>query len=609
MTPIIYASNETNFSTLGQGLLTDCISCPVTEEVESGKYECEFSYPITGQNYSLIVPDKIVKVKPNDTANPQLFRIYKTTKPINGIVKFYCQHMSYDLCLIPVQPIGFLSNVSQNTLFAQIKNKYKLPDNSALVTLANRFTFTNYQATKNKTIVGETPRSVRSWLGGGEGSVLDVYGGEFEFDNFDVKLHETRGNDNGVRITYGKNLTNLSADYDIQGTYTDIYAYAVDGSGRYHETTDLVSIPNSGTYGESRTLILNLSDQYENEDTITESDLILKAQAYAEKYKLNQPVTSISVSFVRLAESKEFETLSQLEKVSIGDTVTVEYPALGVSSTLRVVKTVYDSLNEKYISIELGKAKQTIVKMLSSVSKEVENVVTTQQTAMQAAASYAAQKITGGMGGCVVIKPNASTGYPEEILIMDNPDISQAVKVWRWNSGGLGHSNNGYDSQSYNIALTDDGQINASAITTGYLSANRIKTGTMTNQSNTLSIDLDTSMLRIKENSSGSVFTGTTQIGSGGVVLEDDNGANKVNIFIQHNNEPVIRIHDNPLVEFGDKNNPEFVFSNHKLTVKDEYITGELNVNSGATLKVHGYTFQPVNLTINGSTYTLLGVL
>lgn len=99
------------------------------------------------------------------------------------------------------------------------------------------------------------------------------------------------------------------------------------------------------------------------------------------------------------------------------------------------------------------------------------------------------------------------------------------------------------------------------------------------------------------------------QTGSGGVVLEDDNGVNKINIFIQHDNEPVIRVHDDPLVEFGDENNPEFVFFNHELTVKDEDITGELNVNSGATFKVHGYTFQPINLTINGNTYTLLGVL
>lgn len=580
MTPIIYASNETNFSTLGQGLLTDCISCPVTEEVESGKYECEFSYPITGQNYSLIVPDKIVKVKPNDTANPQLFRIYKTTKPINGIVKFYCQHISYDLCLIPVKPIGFLSSVTQAGLFSQIKNNYKLPSNSTLTNLANRFNYTNLQATKSKAVAGETPRSARSWLGGGEGSVLDVYGGEFEFDNFEVKLHETRGNDNGVRITYGKNLTNLSADYDIQGTYTDIYAYAVDGSGTYHETTNLVSIPNSGsgTYGESRTLILSLSDQYENEDTITESDLILKAQAYAEKYKLNQPVTSISVTFVRLAESKEFETLAQLEKVSIGDTVTVEYPALGVSSTLRVVKTVYDSLNEKYISIELGKAKQTIIKMLSSVSKDVETIVTTQQTAMQAAANHATQKITGGLGGYVVINPNESTGYPDEILIMDTADKTTATNVIRINKNGIGFSTSGY-SGTYTTAWTIDGHFVADFITTGTLNADLLKTGTITDQTDTTSINLSDGTVTVKQTNGGEIL-----INSNGIFLKNRNDATPVRMFIAQNG--LTGAIDTDIIYIG----PGTVITSN-------------------SFELDGNSYVPRQITVNGTTYTVLAQL
>ena len=507
MTPIIYANNETTFTSLGLGMLPDCVYCKTGEDIESGKIECEFSYPVTGVNFNLIVPDRIIKVKPNDTSDLQLFRIYKISKPINGIVKVYCQHISYDLCMIPIQKINFQSSITQNGLFTLLKNKYKLPNNSAIANEANLFTFTSLQPTKSKAIAESVPRSMRAWLGGSDNSFLKVYGGEFEFDNFNVKLHETRGSDNGVRISYGKNLTDLNADIDIQNTYTTIYAFAVDGNGQYHETTSPVDISNGhlNTYGSNRCLILDLSDQFDNDETITEPDLISKAQSYANKYKLNDPVTSISVSFVKLWESKEFDTIKNLERVSIGDTVTVDYPELGISSKLRVVKTVYDCLNEKYISIDLGKAKQTIVKMLSDVNRNVEQIITTQQTEMQAAASYAAQKITGGMGGYVVIKPNASTGYPEEILIMDNPDISQAVKVWRWNSGGLGHSNNGYNSQSYNIALTADGKINASAITTGILNADLLRTGTITDQTGKTSINLANGNVTINQDNGGQI--------------------------------------------------------------------------------------------------------
>lgn len=604
MTPIIYANNETTFTSLGLGMLPDCVYCKAVEDIESGKIECEFSYPITGVNYSLIVPDRIIKAKPNDTSDLQLFRIYKVSKPINGIVKFYTQHISYDLSMIPIQKINFQSSITQDSLFALLKSKYKLPNNSAIANEANLFTFTNLQPTKSRAIAESVPRSMRAWLGGSDNSFLKVYGGELEFDNFSVKLHETRGSDNGVRISYGKNLTDINADIDIQNTYTTIYAFAVDGNGQYHETTSPVDISNGhlNTYGSNRCLILDLSDQFDNDETITEPDLISKAQSYASEYKLNDPITSISVSFVKLWESKEFDTIKNLERVSIGDTVTVDYPELGISSKLRVVKTVYDCLNEKYISIDLGKAKQTIVKMLSDVNRNVDKIITTQQTEMQAAASYAAQKITGGMGGYVVIKPNASTGYPEEILIMDNPDISQAVKVWRWNSGGLGHSNSGYNSQSYNIALTADGQINASAITTGTLNANLIKAGAITDQSNTVYLGLGDGVLRFSMGSNMIL-----ELWSSGVTIKNSvTGKVKTSMFKSTNNEGVITAE---IGMFGERDNEKVSINGLNGTINSE---GEISAKKFITtdspyIDTSHLSYYSV-IDTNGATQYVLGL-
>ena len=103
MIPVLYVANETNFNHNGVGVLSDCVSCVVTEE-RNGIYECEFSYPITGAFYGEISPDRIVKVKASEYADGQLFRIYRSSKPINGIVKFYCQHISYDLNTNIVNP-------------------------------------------------------------------------------------------------------------------------------------------------------------------------------------------------------------------------------------------------------------------------------------------------------------------------------------------------------------------------------------------------------------------------------------------------------------------------------------------------------------------------
>ena len=91
MIPTLYNSNETDFSGGGVGFLSDCTRCVVTEE-RNGVYECEFSYPMDGQHYSEIEPDMIIKVKPNEMSDPQLFRIYRTSKPINGIVNFYWKY-------------------------------------------------------------------------------------------------------------------------------------------------------------------------------------------------------------------------------------------------------------------------------------------------------------------------------------------------------------------------------------------------------------------------------------------------------------------------------------------------------------------------------------
>ena len=104
MIPVLYPANATDFSSFGLGVLTDTISCEVTEE-RNGVFECLFKYPVSGQHYGLITKECIIKAKPNDTAADQAFRIYRITKPLNGIVTIYGQHISYDLANVPVQPV------------------------------------------------------------------------------------------------------------------------------------------------------------------------------------------------------------------------------------------------------------------------------------------------------------------------------------------------------------------------------------------------------------------------------------------------------------------------------------------------------------------------
>lgn len=482
MIPILYNSSETNFTKNGIGWLKDCTKCTSTEEL-NGIFECEFNYPITGNFYKEIIPDRIIKVKPNETATPQLFKIYRISKPINGIVKIYCQHISYDLNGNTVTPFTLSTTNATTVLNAILDHCY----------YAHRFTAVSYSNTRSKFDL-KIPVSARKCLGGMEGSVLDNFKGEFEFDNFTIRHYKSRGQDNGVTIQYGKNLTDITADTSIENTYTSVYPYATDEDGDYYELPEkVIELPSKSKYGEPRTLPLDLSDKFDSETRITAELLRQYANAYISNNKIDEIKQNIKVSFVQLWQSKEYETISILERVKLGDIVTVKYPKLGVSVKAKVIKTIYDALNERYEEIELGQAKSNFADTLSKATsdlKAVSDFVRTQPTVMEKAIAHATERITGGLGGYVVINQNNETGYPEEILIMDKPDKATAVNVWRFNKGGLGHSHNGYNGKFDDIALTDDGRINASMITTGRLNADLIKAGTVQDVNGNMSINM-----------------------------------------------------------------------------------------------------------------------
>ena len=223
MIPILFKADATNFASFGIGVLRDCTSCEVTEE-RNGAYECVFKYPTNGQFYAEIKTERLVKAKPNDTANDQVFRIYRITTPLNGIVTVYAQHLSYDLSNVAALQWSSESispSLAMERLFANTATEH------------NFTCQTDYSAAKPFSV--SRPQSVRACLGGTAGSFLDLWGGEFEWDNFLVKHHQGRGQHTGVVIEYGKDLTSMEYDNDNTEAYTDMLPYAVqtaeDGTG------------------------------------------------------------------------------------------------------------------------------------------------------------------------------------------------------------------------------------------------------------------------------------------------------------------------------------------------------------------------------------------
>lgn len=480
MIPVLYPANSTSFTTFGLGALTDTLSCEVTEE-RNGVFECILKYPITGQHYKLIAKERIIKAKPNDTGEPQAFRIYRITKPLDGVVTVYGQHISYDLANVPVMPF-YAESRSPSLLLNQ------------LLAGDSRFTgWTDYSEAKEFSVT--TPKSVRACLGGTEGSMLSKWHGEFEWDNFTVKFHSHRGEKTGVVIEYGKNLTSLEQDEDNSGVYTQLLPYAVytqEGS----ETETVVTLPEqtlpivSEEMVRNKTLILDLTDRFESGTDITEDALRAAANDYIKENPLGATVPTVKVAFEPLWKQPEYSAL--LERVRLCDSVTIRHTALGVNVSATVIETVYDSLAERYVSITLGNEKSSMITTLSEVQSsvgKVETAVNRFPKLLQTAISNATSLITGQTGGYVVLHGD-ETGRPYELLILDAPTIQDAVNVWRWNVNWLGFSRNGYNGP-YETAITADGQIVADFITSGSLIANIIKAGVIQSQDGSSWWDLE----------------------------------------------------------------------------------------------------------------------
>lgn len=474
MNPILFDASEITFDSNGLGVLSDAISCTVTEE-RNGAFELTLEYPISGIHYEEIINRRIIYCKPNPYASPQPFRIYRMTKPLSGRVTVYAEHISYDLSGIPVSPF---TAGSASAAMLQIENSAAVDSN---------FTFWTDKETA-ATMTVEAPSSTRSILGGNAGSVLDVYGGEYEWDRWTVRLWSARGADNGVIIRYGKNLTDLEQDENISNVATGVYPYWKDSDGNLVELPEkIVNAP--GTYNFTRIIPLDLSSDFEEQPTVEQ--LRERAEKYVDDNDIGIPTVSISVAFQPLDQTEEYKDLALLERVGLCDTVTVQYETLGVSAKAKCVKTEYDVLLDRYTSIELGDARTNIADTIYDQGKEIQELP--ESSAFLNAVNNATNWITNGRGYMVAVKDE--NGNWMEMVSLDTPDIETAQNVWRWNNGGFGHSSSGYNGP-YDTAITQDGAIVANFITAGQMSANMVRAGVLASQNNRLKFDLDNALLQ-----------------------------------------------------------------------------------------------------------------
>ena len=338
MIPILYESNETEFTSNGLGRLRDCISCEVTEE-RNGIYECEFEYPITGLHYSDILLGRIIAVEHDESGDIQPFDIYAYSKPFNGVVTFNARHISY-------RQSGIVTSISQASSLVSALNQLKRNSKPN-----NPFTYTT-------TIYGNwflpsadgTPRTVQDFLGGCEGSILDTYGGEYEFDVFNVQLWENRGVDRDITIRHGVNMTEFTDEVDYSESYNACIPYWKKDNVTV--IGDMAVLDSLNYDGRDYCVPLDLSDKFESQPSA--SNLSYEGRKYMMNNQTWLPSQNIKVDFIQLKNSDEYKKFADLEKCRLCDSVRVIFPLYDMEGRFKIVKIVWDVLSERYKEMELG---------------------------------------------------------------------------------------------------------------------------------------------------------------------------------------------------------------------------------------------------------------
>lgn len=515
MNPILYGATEKTFKTQGLGTLSEAISCKVTEE-RNGSYELEMVYPQSGKRFKELLLSRIIKAVPAYRKDPEPFRIYYISKPFNGKVTVKAEHISYQLSYIPVKPFT-ASNV--------VEAMEKLKNNSAE---DNPFAFWTSKETKAK-MSFDVPTSCRALLGGTSGSILDTYLGEYEFNGYTVKLHDHRGVDKGVTIRYGKNLTDVKQEESIASTITGICPY-----WKSEETGEVVTLPETtissdkaNNFPYKRTVPHDFTASFKEKPT--EAQLREKAQAYVRQTGFGVPDVSIDVSFVMLSQFEGYKDIALLEAVNLCDTVSVYFEPLEISAKAKVIKTVYNVLNDTYNSITLGNAKNSLTKVIEDIKQDTDDKITEETSARKKAIAELIKKVEAGKG--LYLTDKGQDGAHDWYL-HDKPELADSQTIIRINDGGMIFSVDG--GKTYN-GISWDGDailnkiyaigIDATYITAGEINAElvKIKHLHMSDISNTDGTTLDVTINGINSEVS-------KKVGDSEIISKINQSAERVNI-------------------------------------------------------------------------------
>ena len=447
MIPILFEPSDTVFNSNGIGRLSDAISCKV-KEARNGAFELNMVYPLNGVHFKDLVKSGIIYGRPSARRGNQAFTIEKISRPINGRVSILARHLRNRMGLIPVSPF------SAGSLSAALVAFKTNAAEACPFTLSADFESSSSYAVP-------VPTAMLSYLGGQRGSVLDVYGGEWEFDNWSAILHQTRGQDNGYRIMYGKNLVDLKQEESILNTYTGIYPYWQSEETMVTLPEKVVHSAAAANWPYQRTVVKDFTEAFVNAPTVAQ--LRSYTESFIQRNKIGTPSVSLSVKWVNAQDTPEYKALLE-SNVDLCDTVEVYFSALGVSTKAKIIEYEWDMLQERYDSLEIGDRRETLALTIEEQLKTINMLPTKEQ--LNSTVDRATGVLNSGRRGHVIINRNAE-GWANEILFLDNENLSAAQNVLRINMAGIGFSSTGYQGPYYQ-SWTMDGHFSLGGVNNAY---------------------------------------------------------------------------------------------------------------------------------------------
>ena len=359
MIPVLfpYTMSPADAFTFGSlGRLNDAITCEVTEAYSdhSYQYTLEMEYPITGRLFDDLVTHNIILATPSLNTQPQAFRIKKVTRPLNGIVKIYAEHISYDLGGLPVYMTADATGAY---------NAIQAAKSTAGVT--NPFYFST-DVPNTSTVMEHTdgPVTARELLLM-DGGVQDTFGGEWLWNNGEVTLMQARGRDSGLVLRRGKNISDLEQDETMDESFSGIFPFWKGGD-------TYVVLPErvlTKQYALSENIaIVDFSRYFKKKPTV--ASLRSKAQNYLNQKINANPTVSTSVDFVLLSQTLEHKELTSVEDLHVYDVVHIVYSTLDIDISAKVCKTVYNVLLDRYEAVEVGAVKQSVYRAVKKIAEK-----------------------------------------------------------------------------------------------------------------------------------------------------------------------------------------------------------------------------------------------